>query len=91
MPGPTPGVMRTVEAHQRAVTGLITPRAAVRLPLAAAHGLVLTEDVIAPVSLPVFDNSAMDGYAVRAADLAAAEARLAHLESSIAQFIRSVS
>ncbi len=72
MPGPTPGVMRTVEAHQRAVTGLITPRAAVRLPLAAAHGLVLTEDVIAPVSLPVFDNSAMDGYAVRAADLAAA-------------------
>src|SRR5688500_17761561 len=37
-----------------------------------AHGCVLTEDVVAPAPLPAFDNSSMDGYAVRAADVAAA-------------------
>lgn len=37
--------------------------------LAYAAGRVLVDDVIAPVNLPPFDNSAVDGYAVRAADL----------------------
>ncbi len=41
-----------------------------QLPLDECLGLVLAADVIAPLSLPPFDNSAMDGYAVRAADLA---------------------
>jgi molybdopterin molybdotransferase len=41
-------------------------------PLMEALGLVLCEDVVSPVSLPGFDNSAMDGYAVQAADLAGA-------------------
>ncbi|SDG99373.1 molybdopterin molybdotransferase [Lentzea fradiae] len=41
-----------------------------QLPLEECLGLVLAADVIAPLSLPPFDNSAMDGYAVRAADLA---------------------
>lgn len=35
-----------------------------------AQGLALAADVTAPLSLPVFDNSGMDGYAVRAAELA---------------------
>ena len=39
------------------------------VPLRAAAGRVLAADVIAPVSLPPFDNSAVDGYAVRARDL----------------------
>ena len=39
------------------------------MPLAAARGRVLAADVIAPVDLPPFDNSAVDGYAVRHADL----------------------
>jgi molybdopterin molybdotransferase len=34
-------------------------------PLAAARGRVLAADVIAPIDLPPFDNSAVDGYAVR--------------------------
>ncbi len=42
------------------------------MPLADALGLVLAEDVVAPLSLPGFDNSAMDGYAVVADDVAAA-------------------
>ena len=40
-------------------------------PLARAHGHVLARDLAAPIALPPFDNSAMDGYAVRSADLAA--------------------
>ncbi|MBM3529967.1 MAG: molybdopterin molybdotransferase MoeA [Alphaproteobacteria bacterium] len=39
------------------------------VPLNAARGRVLAADVVAPVSLPPFDNSAVDGYAVRHADL----------------------
>ena len=37
--------------------------------LANAAGRVLADDVVAPVNLPPFDNSAVDGFAVRAADL----------------------
>jgi molybdopterin molybdotransferase len=44
-----------------------------RLALPRAHHRVLAEDVIAPMALPPFDNSAMDGYAVRHCDLAGGE------------------
>jgi len=64
--------MRSVEEHQHVVAGLITARPAVSVALADAEGLVLAEEVSAPVALPLFDNSAMDGYAVRAEDVAAA-------------------
>lgn len=40
-----------------------------QLPLSRALGRVLAENVVAAVDLPGFDNSAMDGFAVRAADL----------------------
>jgi molybdopterin molybdotransferase len=63
--------MRTVEEHQLVVAGLITPRPATALPLPETLGLVLAADVAAPMSLPVFDNSAMDGYAVLASDIPA--------------------
>ncbi len=64
--------MRSVQQHQRVVAGLITARPAATAGLADALGLVLADDVAAAVSLPVFDNSAMDGYAVRAGDIASA-------------------
>ncbi len=41
-----------------------------RVPLAEAVGLVLAEDVVSDVDMPPFNKSAMDGYAVMAADLA---------------------
>src|SRR5690606_20669871 len=50
----------------------IDPLPELELQLLDAHGCLLTEDVTAEVSLPPFDNSAMDGYAVRAADVAGA-------------------
>jgi molybdopterin molybdotransferase len=64
--------MRTVDEHRRVVAGLITAKPAVTLLLAETLGLVLAADVIAPLSLPGFDNSAMDGYAVVADDVAGA-------------------
>lgn len=44
------------------------------VPLRAARGRVLTEPLLAPVALPPFFNSAVDGYAFRHADLAPAGA-----------------
>lgn len=64
--------MRTVDEHRRVVAALITTKPSVVLPLAETLGLVLADDVVAPLSLPGFDNSAMDGYAVVADDVAAA-------------------
>ncbi|MBG6083790.1 molybdopterin molybdotransferase MoeA [Zhihengliuella flava] len=67
---------RSVTEHRAAVAELMG-RVAARsetLPLRAALGRVLAEDVAAPIDLPPFDNSQMDGYAVRAADLASSEA-----------------
>jgi len=41
-------------------------------PLTESQGLALSEDILAPHGMPLFDNSAVDGYAVQAADLATA-------------------
>ena len=41
--------------------------------LRAASGRILADQIRSPIDLPVFDNSAMDGYAVRAADVASAK------------------
>lgn len=46
------------------------------VPLAGALGCVAAEPVVAPVDIPPFDNTAMDGYAVRAADTAGAPVEL---------------
>ncbi|ORB67865.1 gephyrin-like molybdotransferase Glp [Mycolicibacterium tusciae] len=66
--------MRSVEEHQRVVAGLIRRRAPITVALADSLGLVLADDVVAPLSLPGFDNSAMDGYAVVAEDISTATA-----------------
>jgi molybdopterin molybdotransferase len=64
--------MRSVDEHQGVVAALITQRAPAAVPLAGTLGLVLADDVVAPLSLPGFDNSAMDGYAVFADDVVGA-------------------
>ncbi|HKA94658.1 MAG TPA: gephyrin-like molybdotransferase Glp [Streptosporangiaceae bacterium] len=61
-----------VEAHLADILTAIRPMIPVRLGLEEAEGGVLVEDVTALCPLPPFDNSAMDGYAVRASDVAAA-------------------
>jgi molybdopterin molybdotransferase len=67
-------VTSTVEEHLTRVLAGVAPLAAVELPLAEVLGLALAEDVRAGLDLPGFDNTAMDGYAVRAADVAGASA-----------------
>jgi molybdopterin molybdotransferase len=64
------GSLSSVEAYQSAILAAIRPLAPASLELEAAEGCVLAEDVTAAVSLPSFDNSSMDGYAVHAADVA---------------------
>jgi len=64
--------MDPVEAHLARVLAVIRPLAPARLGLEAAEGAVLAADAVAVAPLPPFDNSSMDGYAVHAADLAAA-------------------
>ena len=53
----------------RFILGHITPLAPERRPLRAALDAVLAENVTSPIDLPPWDNSAMDGYAARAADI----------------------
>ena len=64
--------MRSVEEHRAAVLALVSALRPVDVPVSRALGLVLATDVTAAVDLPGFDNSAMDGYAVRAAEVAGA-------------------
>jgi molybdopterin molybdotransferase len=47
----------------------VAPLPAARRPLREALDRVLAEDVASPIDLPAWDNSAMDGYAARAADV----------------------
>lgn len=60
-----------VDVHSQRVLGLVHPLLQLELRLLEAHGCVLDEDVVAQAPLPSFANSAMDGYAVRMADMAA--------------------
>src|SRR5918912_3646044 len=39
------------------------------VPIRSALGRVLADDVVSPINVPAHDNSAMDGYALRGADL----------------------
>src|SRR5215510_14408979 len=59
------------DARQR-ILALIEPLGCEIVSLRESKSRVLAEPVVSPVDLPGFDNSAMDGYAVRAADLAEA-------------------
>jgi molybdopterin molybdotransferase len=68
--------VRTVEEHQAVVNALLAALPEEQIPLPAAHGRVLARDVAATVALPGFDNSAMDGYAARWAEIAGAPVRL---------------
>jgi molybdopterin molybdotransferase len=68
----------SVEQARAFIRSQLTPlRTHQRLALRSALGRVLASDVIAPVNVPAHDNSAMDGYALRHADLSSSgETRL---------------
>jgi len=66
--------MLTVPEASARILEHIAPLPVERVPLLDALGMVLAESVRAPMTLPAWDNSAMDGYAVRGADIDAATA-----------------
>lgn len=64
------GALMSVEAAGEFIRAHVAPRGGEELvSLAEAEGRILARDLVAAVSLPPFDNSAVDGYAVRHADL----------------------
>lgn len=70
------GTLITVEEHLERVLATVAERGALpaaTVPIHQALGRVLAEPVVSAVDLPGFDNSAMDGYAVRHADVADAD------------------
>ncbi|CAI9399105.1 molybdotransferase-like divisome protein Glp [Nocardioides sp. T2.26MG-1] len=62
----------SVDDHLARILGSVEPLPDFPQPLMDALGLAAAEDVVAPIGLPSFDNSAMDGYAVRHEDVAGA-------------------
>ena len=65
-----PGLMPIEEAMDKMLSPIKPIQTTLQLPLAEAIGFVLAEDILSPIFVPPFDNSAMDGYALRLADLA---------------------
>ena len=65
--------MLEVEDALACILAHFAPLDAVELPTLECLGLALAEDVASPLNLPPLANSAMDGYAVRHADIAAAD------------------
>ncbi len=70
-----PEFLSWAEARAR-VLAAVRPLAPIDMPLDALPGRALAERVAAPYALPPFANSAMDGYALRAGDVAAAPIEL---------------
>ncbi|MFF3057982.1 gephyrin-like molybdotransferase Glp [Streptomyces sp. NPDC057909] len=59
----------SVDEHLDDILAAVRPLEPIELQLPEAQGCVLVEDVVVEIALPPFDNSSMDGYAVRVADL----------------------
>jgi molybdopterin molybdotransferase len=71
-PKPGPGGLRSMEDHRSYLLSCVDELPPFRQHILDALGLSICEDVNASLSLPRFDNSAMDGYAVRTKDVASA-------------------
>jgi molybdopterin molybdotransferase len=72
------GPLLPIDEMERLIAERVTPVGETeQVTLHAASGRVLAQNLVAPLDLPPFDNSAVDGYAVRHADLSASgETRL---------------
>lgn len=66
--------MLELEDALRKILAALPPPVSERVPLPDAAQRVLLARMLAPIDLPPFDNSAMDGYALRAADVNGANA-----------------
>lgn len=64
--------MRSVEEHVDRILASVPHPDSIELALLDAQGLLCAEEVISDISLPSFDQTGIEGYAVRAADVEAA-------------------
>ena len=72
------GPLLAIDDVERLIAERVTPVTETEdVALGGAAGRVLAADMLAPIDLPPFDNSAVDGFAVRHGDLGAGENRLA--------------
>ncbi|HEY8338901.1 MAG TPA: hypothetical protein VIK95_03470, partial [Egibacteraceae bacterium] len=62
-----PAELVPLDRYRRDLLSRLRPLDAIEVALLEAQGCVLAEDVTAPADVPSFANSAMDGYAVKAA------------------------
>ena len=60
--------MIELEEARKRILDVISPVQSETIKLSEIQGRILAENVIAPINLPTFDNSAMDGFAVRACE-----------------------
>lgn len=72
--------MLTISEALGRILSDVSPMGEELVPIADAYDRVLSRDLIAPLQVPGFDNSAMDGYAVRAGDTDSAGASLRLIE-----------
>ncbi len=86
--------MITVDEALAEILSHVRPLGAERVPVLDALGRVLAEEIVSDIDIPPFDNSAMDGYAVRAADVSSASpgspVRLVVTGSVAAGYVSSV-
>jgi len=66
------GHLITVDEALAEILSHVRPLGAERVPVLDALGRVLAEEIVSDIDIPPFDNSAMDGYAVRAGDVSGA-------------------
>src|SRR3954447_5492360 len=71
-PAPETPQVRTVEAHLDEILAAAPQVDPIELAVLDAQGLLCAEDVVSQRALPAFNQAALDGYAVRAADVATA-------------------
>lgn len=69
----TPGLLPLAEAVALALSQVSPSLQSERVSLVDAVGRIAAQDVLAPSAMPFFDNSAMDGFALRLADLASGD------------------
>ncbi|EME6422338.1 molybdopterin molybdotransferase MoeA [Escherichia coli] len=69
----TTGLMSLDTALNEMLSRVTPLTAQETLPLVQCFGRILASDVVSPLDVPGFDNSAMDGYAVRLADIASGQ------------------
>src|SRR5258706_13096059 len=68
--------MLDLNEARRRILSVIEPLPIESVSLSASAGRITAIEVTSPINLPSFDNSAMDGYAIHAADVSSARAEI---------------